>query len=363
MFEYAGIYTHLLPLMEDNWGHYADFTEEQFAANESFQRWVLMPDSENETHWMGFLQSHSEQRVAVANARKLVEHLTKTGFHLPLLSGEEKTALREAIFRRLSANTIDTNANRLKKSPSRIWLVAAALVGTGFITALLKNSTLAPATGTVATLTTAPREIREIVLPDSSIVILNGNSSIQYNTAFNDQPRREIILNGNAYFKIKKTNLQQPFIVHANQLNISVTGTEFNVDARTKATDVVLTKGNINISFSESEGSAHRTFLSAGEKFRLDTLKREFITEKADIALYREAWENGEWNLNGVSMEELSVLINQFYGTEVLFKNNEARKLMITAVVSVHNLSNLLQVLEKTLNLTIKETPDSIVII
>lgn len=349
--------------MNDNWGHFADFTEEQFAANENFQRWVLIPDDENETFWLSFLQNHPDQKISVSNARKLVEHLTETGFHMPHLTAEEKQELRDGIFLQIEKPDESIETPRLKKSPKKIWLAAAALTGFAALTGMFLTRADKPAVIAYATHTTAPKEIKEIILPDSSVVILNGNSSIKYNSAFTGTPAREVVLNGNAYFKIKKSGDQQPFIVHANQLNIRVTGTEFNVDARSRATDVVLTKGNINISMNEDGDANHRTFLNAGEKFRLDTLNREFITEKADTELYTAAWDNGEWHFDATSLEQISVLIKQFYGTEVLFKNNEAQKLMITAVVSVHDLSTLIQVIEKTLNLTIEETPNSIIII
>lgn len=347
------------------WGHFADFNEEQFAANESFQRWVLIPDEENEAFWQGFLQQYPDQKISVSNARKLVEHLTETGFHMPLLSAEEKQDLRNAILLQIKNTDSPPNETpRLKKSPKKIWLAAAALTGFAALAGLFLTQTNKPtATTTYATHSTAPKEIKEIMLPDSSIVILNGNSSIKYDSAFTGLPTREVVLNGNAYFKVKKSGIQHPFIVHANQLDIRVTGTEFNVDARSKATDVVLTKGNINISLNEKGAANHKTFLHAGEKFRMDTLNREFITEKADTELYTAAWDNGEWHFDATSLEQISVLIKQFYGTEVLFKNKNSQKLMITAVVSVHDLSTLIQVIEKTLNLTIEETPNSIIII
>jgi len=215
---------------------------------------------------------------------------------------------------------------------------------------------------TLYTHTTAPRQVKEIILPDSSIVILNGNSSIWYDAAFQQLPQREVHLLGNAYFKVKRTVNNHPFIVYANQVTIHVTGTEFNVDARSEATDVVLTKGNISISLADKYRSAQPTSLVAGEEFRIDTLNHTFITQKTNTELYTTAWEKGEWHFESTTLEQIATLIQQFYGTTVTFKNNNSAKLTITAVLSVHSLPTLIHVIEKTLNITIIETDNELII-
>ncbi|MGN6439710.1 MAG: hypothetical protein ACTHMM_24500, partial [Agriterribacter sp.] len=77
------------------------FTEEEFAADEYFQQWVLIPDDENEAFWKSFIEQYPAQRIPINNARKLVVHLADTGFHVPNLSAEEKQSLREGIFEKL----------------------------------------------------------------------------------------------------------------------------------------------------------------------------------------------------------------------------------------------------------------------
>lgn len=345
------------------WSQFAEFTEEQFAANEYFQQWVLIPDEENEAFWQGFINNYPNQKVAVANARKLVEHLVETGFHMPNLTPQEKQDLKYDIFSKIQPAEDDNEESRhIKKSPKKTWLAAAAFIGFAALSAVILSRTGKTFPAAYHVHTTAPKQVKEILLPDSSLVVLNGNSSIQYAPGFSTTAQREVILTGNAYFRIRKSDKGAPFIVHANQINIQVTGTEFNVDARSAATDVVLTKGNINISLAKDAGNNHKTHLKAGEKFRLDTLKREYITEKTNTELYTAAWENGEWHFDGTTLEQVGNLITQFYGTKVLFKNKNAQSLMITAVVSVKDLSTLVHVIEKTLNLAIEETPDQIVI-
>lgn len=344
----------------------ADFTEEEFAADEYFQQWVLIPDDENEAFWNSYIEAHPEQHISINNARKLVEHLAETGFHIPNLTAEEKQELKEQIFETLRVPpakepATESVAHKLPSSTLKNWLWAAASVAAILlVTFYLLNQTDKAEKATWATQSTAPKQVKEILMPDSSVIILNGNSSITYSRDFNESAIREVFLEGNAYFKIKRTPGYKPFVVHADQLNINVTGTEFNVDARTKATDIVLTSGNVNV--TTVQDSLHKTYLKPGEKLKLDTFKHQLIRENTDTQLYTTAWKDGEWHFEETTLETVASLMKQFYGMDVVFENNDARKLMITAVVSVRDFSTLIHVIEKTLNITIRETQNQLFI-
>ncbi|MGN6495196.1 MAG: FecR family protein [Agriterribacter sp.] len=345
--------------MKCYWDKLSGFTEEEFAADEYFQQWVLIPDDENETFWKSFIEQYPAQRIPINNARKLVEHLADTGFHVPNLSGEEKQSLKESIFQKLNlppAPAIPAEPEVKYISTNKTtWLwAAAAVVGLLVAAFFFLNKPTQPGAPLLAMQKTAARQVKEILLPDSSVIILNGNSSIQYSNQFNESAIREVFLEGNAYFKIKKTTGNKPFVVRTSQVSINVTGTEFNVDARTKATDIVLTSGLVNVTMAQD--SLHKTRLNAGEKLTLDTVKQQLITKKADTQLYTAAWEKGEWHFEETTLETVASLIKQFYGTEVIFEKEESRKLMITAVVSVKDFATLIHVIEKTLNVTIHET-------
>ncbi|MBN8857643.1 MAG: FecR domain-containing protein [Sphingobacteriales bacterium] len=338
---------------------YASFTVEDFVEDRDFRRWVLTPDEEMEMFWYSFLRQYPAQFDAVMEARSRVQ---ATATPVGELTTTEKNELRSQIFEGLQLPP-GQDTNTPSKKNRNTWLMAAAVAGLlligGAVWLLFSQHTPPP---TLYTHTTAPRQVKEIILPDSSIVILNGNSSIWYDAAFQQLPQREVHLLGNAYFKVKRTVNNHPFIVYANQVTIHVTGTEFNVDARSEATDVVLTKGNISISLADKYRSAQPTSLVAGEEFRIDTLNHTFITQKTNTELYTTAWEKGEWHFESTTLEQIATLIQQFYGTTVTFKNNNSAKLTITAVLSVHSLPTLIHVIEKTLNITIIETDNELII-
>src|SRR5690606_18719572 len=170
-------------IMKQEGTYYRGFTEEEFAADEYFQQWVLLPDDETELYWKSYAQDHPEQQIAITNAFKLVQHLAETGFHIPFLSQSEKQVLRDQIFQQISLphKTIVTDLPRKK---IRWWVLAAAA-----IVALVAVSIFFPihiaeqtAAGATTSHKTGLREVKKIMLPDSSLVVLNGNSSLRYNS-------------------------------------------------------------------------------------------------------------------------------------------------------------------------------------
>jgi ferric-dicitrate binding protein FerR (iron transport regulator) len=66
-----------------------------------------------------------------------------------------------------------------------------------------------------------------LFLADSSKVILNSGSSIEYNGQYNIKDRL-IKFSGEAFFDVT-TNPEKPFIVQLDQMRITATGTRFNI--------------------------------------------------------------------------------------------------------------------------------------
>lgn len=96
-----------------------------------------------------------------------------------------------------------------------------------------------------------PGSKSEVLLPDSTRVILNSGSSIRYRNDFNIS-NRDIVLKGEAYFKVaKNTNL--PLNVNAGNINVKAVGTEFNIKAydEDKTIETTLIEGKVAISRSE----------------------------------------------------------------------------------------------------------------
>lgn len=86
-----------------------------------------------------------------------------------------------------------------------------------------------------------------LVLPDSSVVLVNRFTKFSYPKKFNGATRN-VYLKGEAYFEVKKDS-SHPFIVHTPRGQVTVTGTVFNVRAynwKEKFEEVYLFSGKVN---------------------------------------------------------------------------------------------------------------------
>jgi ferric-dicitrate binding protein FerR (iron transport regulator) len=95
------------------------------------------------------------------------------------------------------------------------------------------------------TFATRRGEHKEIVLSDSSKVILNYASRLVVPKQPAGQPRR-VSLTGEAYFRIQPS--ETPFIVSTEYAGVQVVGTEFNLRARGGALGVAVIAGVVEVS-------------------------------------------------------------------------------------------------------------------
>lgn len=84
------------------------------------------------------------------------------------------------------------------------------------------------------------------MMADGSQIWLNENSEITYPESFADN--REVKLSGEAYFKV--SNAAKPFNITTDAGSVSVTGTEFTVDADSKNIEVAVIEGSVELSLN-----------------------------------------------------------------------------------------------------------------
>jgi ferric-dicitrate binding protein FerR (iron transport regulator) len=107
------------------------------------------------------------------------------------------------------------------------------------------------------------------ILPDGTIVWLNGKSSIEFNDSFG-RTKRDITLTGEAFFDVAH-NAAVPLTVHAKTVNITVKGTAFNVKAYPEDSKVEasLIRGSIELAMKKMPGK--KILLHPNEKITITT--------------------------------------------------------------------------------------------
>jgi len=186
------------------------------------------------------------------------------------------------------------------------------------------------------TLTTPRGGQFQVILPDGSRVWLNSASSIIYPTAFTGKTRT-VKLQGEAYFEVAK-NKQKPFIVTANNVDVKVLGTHFNVTAYSDdaATTTTLLEGSVRL----SKGSSN-TLLTPGLQGIALHNQNNISIQKANIEQVM-AWKEGYFVFDDLSIKEVMKIVSRWYDVEVSFRGSVENKKFGGTISRYKNITELL---------------------
>jgi ferric-dicitrate binding protein FerR (iron transport regulator) len=227
---------------------------------------------------------------------------------------QEKSAMWENIRQQLiPVETKPHLAFRITKR--KIWLAAASLA---FI--LASAGILFTKFRTVE-MQTAFGQIRKVTLPDGSMVTLNANSKLRYAKDFLGGKQREIWIDGEAFFNVSKRIVKgkkQPFTVHANDLNIQVLGTAFNVNNRRGTVNVALEHGQVKV--VDENNNANHVLLKPGEGVTHSDQQKQLLKEKVVVADYA-SWQNRVIVFRKKSLNEIAAMMKDLYNMKVVIDN------------------------------------------
>lgn len=171
----------------------------------------------------------------------------------------------------------------------------------------------------------------ELLLVDGTKVWLNAGSRLAFPTKFTKKDR-EVFLEGEAYFEVSK-NEQQPFVVHAADLDIKVLGTHFNVSAFTadKNIETVLIEGSVVLRNSKSLAwGKNEIFLKPYQKATFDKKNNNIEVKddpNADIFI---AWTEGWLQFSQESLKSVFTKLERYYNIEITTPYNFPSSEIIT---------------------------------
>lgn len=158
----------------------------------------------------------------------------------------------------------------------------------------------------------------KLSLPDGTEVWLNSQTRIYFPSSFRGS-RREVYIQGEAFFKVSKDQ-QHPFIVHANQTEVQVLGTSFNINTyETDSEETALVEGAVvNRDMHGSEVALHPGIRA------VYSTKDGFSTHSFDTTEVL-SWMKGVYYFHNTPLRDLSKVLSRWYNAEVYFKNDDLR--------------------------------------
>ncbi|WP_250432916.1 FecR family protein [Hanstruepera flava] len=155
---------------------------------------------------------------------------------------------------------------------------------------------------------TIASEKTELILPDASTVTLNAKSTLTYN-AKKWEDNRNLNLIGEAFFKVTKG---EKFTVQTAQGNITVLGTEFNVNNREGLFKVTCYEGSVKV-ISDIKTQV----LKPGDNFLI--LDGKFIASEKET-FSKPNWLNNESKFNSLPFKFVLEEFERQYNMKVVSK-------------------------------------------
>ncbi|MGL4853380.1 MAG: FecR family protein [Phocaeicola sp.] len=157
----------------------------------------------------------------------------------------------------------------------------------------------------------------QMELPDGTLVWLNSQTQLTYDADFGKNERR-VHLDGEAYFDVAH-NKEVPFLVSTELMEVTVTGTKFDVQAY---------KGSNAFIARLVEGSIDLYTLKNNQKPLASLTKGNYFSAKDGLYKVGElenhndlAWMDGIYYFNDVPFEELLQKIGLYYNYTITVKS------------------------------------------
>lgn len=182
-------------------------------------------------------------------------------------------------------------------------------------------------------------------LPDGSIAWLNAGSRIKFPTLFK-KGERVVEISGEAYFHVK-ADKKNPFIVKTDMVEVTATGTEFNVEAyNNEHTAVTMLNGAVKVNrLNDRENSIN---LEAGTRILYDK-NGELSHMMSDEDPYKWcAWKDGNLIFKDDSLAYILKKIGRSYNVEIEINDPTLRNQLYRARFENESLSVILDLIKMT---------------
>jgi len=315
-------------------GKYEKYSVHDFVLDEYFQSWVFVASTECNEFWHSWQQTHPDKKQELEDAREFLKQIT-----LPNYSLSQADVV--SLWRKIQLDTgigVQRNVRFLSNLNFKYYAAAAVLV-LSFVSFIFWTSD-----PHLIEYSTKFGENKSIMLPDSSKVILNANSQISFNDRWEHQSAREVYLEGEAFFTVHHKVDHQPFKVKTSKgVAVEVLGTEFNVYHRVQETKVVLSSGQITLSFpmKKKEG---KILMKPGElvEFKKNSFRKTTVNPVTYLS-----WTEGMVNLDETPLEDMIRMASDNYGLEIDVQTEAMLKQTASGTMPIGNSENFITNLTK----------------
>ncbi len=273
-----------------------------------------------------------------------------------ITTGKELRPLLDSIHHQIRLDEFKHNKTLVRKL-SGFYARAAAviliplLLGTGFL--LLRGMAGDAGKEAVASIYAPAGSRVTFSLPDGTEGMLNSGSTLSYSMPF--ESKRNVALTGEAWFEVTP-DVKHPFRVEAGNLELTVLGTDFNVNAYPDEnyTEVVLETGSVLVNCEQ-----YKEGMVMQPSERLVYRNGRITRTNADPSKY-SSWTEGKLVFRSDSMSEVARRLERWYNVNVELMDSDLENYSFRATFEDDPLEEVLKFLSMTSPLRYEITPREI---
>lgn len=268
-------------------------------------------------------------------------------------TGDDERQLKDRLYAKIGKEIDLAEPVYKKRLGSYNWLKGAAAAVLLLMVAVFVYQYLSPEPARLTEQVVKVDDgIRKIILPDSSIVWLKGDSHLRYPKRFGTDVR-EVELSGEALFEVVSNN-RQPFVIRSGDYTTKVLGTSFNLKVNRENGDFDLTvlTGKVQVAKKTSKLREEVFIVQAAETFRSTTEKVEDLKANVPIESLAHFSQGTEYNMNFVRTPFETIMDHFEKKFDVRFEGytGEYTSCNITANLTDQSLEKSLKILSMAIN-------------
>lgn len=208
-------------------------------------------------------------------------------------------------------------------------------------------------------------EIRDVTLPDGTVVTLGAKSRIDYK--FEDGLRTVVLAEGEAYFDVAPDKAH-PFYVQAGDRLVRVVGTEFDVRQSASSVVVSVVEGVVEVIKAQDPGTTEKLkttlekdVLTAGDKVvaMIGHDQRQIEAVDPDKVA---SWRTGWLAYDDASLDDIIADLHRYDDRQFIFSDAQLRQVHVTAAFGAEHVDQFLYALEASYPLSVDRSDPSKVV-
>lgn len=352
--------------------YYDKYNLEDFLLDEHFRIWAVQAEPDSDDFWVELGRQYPDKKVIMQQARALVRSWNQTNAEL---SEDEVENQVSRILETTEIPSIKSYAFKFAKA----WIsVAAALIfmlGLGWAISL-KRQHGKSASDYEQYVSESIIPMKEVVnrtgrkmmvrLPDSSVISLSPASRISYAQTFINNKKREVYLEGEAFFDVKK-DAHNPFFVYAHGLVTRVVGTSFLVKTTEANVEVLVRSGKVSVLAMkdiDSQDNRNTELLLTPNQQAIFSTKDNLISKSilsTPVELIKPETQSG-FVFRDQPIDKVFATLEKVYGIPIVYDSKLMEKCALNVELSNEPFFTKLDIISQTIGASYRVSDGKVIV-